>query len=694
MSPVRVTVVRTLRRSRSLYTTAFSIAAFLAASAAHFAFGLDSADGSRLSVATLWAAAVAPFLPALAAFLAMDVWSDERQSGRIDLLLSAPVRERDLTFGKFVGVYISLVSTMVLSCLTTIAALRFSAPEALSGIGAFGFCPAFFALMLQGALWCAVSVAASAFFTRAAAAACASLMLLVGIPRGGWAALLAWAPQGRTAFGTMPLDAQVVDMSSGLLSVGTVISYIIMTAVALFAASKAIAAIRFAGRGARSLRVSTFFAVALSFVFASLAVMLALRLDEKLDIPVGGREELFSARTRSILEEAHGEMKVTCFLSRSDARFREIGHFLRSLKAQSASLGGMKISLSYVDPRWDIGPASRLVNMGIAEGSVVFDFEFENRKRSEWLPISKDFGERICASTILRLTMPPQRCSVYWTTGHGETSSTDYGPWGMSDIARDLTRDGYRNVAIDLAGEAASIPSDCALIVVAGAKDDFSRAETERIEAYLRSGGRMLVLASNAESGGVAALLPGWGFRAADVSAAGMRTISGSDVMVGEFSEHPITRPLAGSRILLERPVGFLPSAVADNKVAGADRVELTPLAMAGSAVVAAVVERGVGAGADLSIRPTRIVVIGDAGFAVNSQLRARANANRDFFLNCVAYLSGTDASVASGAEAGTLFVSMDRGGRRMFLAATAAGAPSVVFLVLALVAFRRRRRS
>ena len=689
MSPVRVTVLRTLRRSRSLYAAAFAVAAFLAASAALFAFGLDSAEGSRLSVASVWAASLAPFLPALAAFLAMDVWSDERQSGRIELLLSAPVRERDLTLGKFVGVFVSLVSATLLSFLVTLAALRVSAPEALSGVGVFGFCPAFFALALQGALWCAVSVAASALFSHAAAAACASIALLVGIPRGGWAALLAWAPQGGPAFGEMPLDAQVLDMSSGLFSTGTVLSYVIMTAVALFAASKTVASIRFAGRGARSLRVSTVFAVLLSFVFAALAVMLAYRLDEKLDIPVGEPSESFSARTRSILEEAHGEMTVTCFLSRRDARFRGVARFLRALQAQSASLGGMKIALRYVDPRRDVGPAERLVRLGASDGSVVF----ERGRRFASLPLSDGFGERLCASAILRLTMPPQRRNVYWTTGHGETSSSEYGAWGMSDIARDLMRDGYQNVTIDLAGEEASIPSDCALIIVAGAKDDFSRAEAGRIESYLRSGGRMLVLLSTAEAGGVASLLPGWGLRAAAVSAAGTRTISGSDVVVGSFSEHPITKPLEGSRILLERPVGFMPSAAAEAG-AGADRVEFTPLALAGNSVVAAVVERGAGAGADLSIRPTRIVAIGDAGFAVNGQLVARANANRDFFLNCVAYLSGTDASVASGAEAGTLVVGMDRDARRRFAVLTVAIVPSAVFMALALVAFRRRRRS
>jgi len=688
MSPVRVTMSRTLGRMRGLYSTSFAVGGFLAASAALFSFGLEAAEGGKLSVASVWAGAVSPFLPALAAFLAMDTWSDERNSGRIGLLLTAPVRERDLAVGKFLGVFVALAASTFLSFVATVTALRLFAPSALADVGAFTFCPAFLALMLQGALWCAASVAASAMFGHAATAACASLMLLVGLPRGLWYVALAWSPQGRTAFGEMPLDAHVLDMSSGLFSTGTVVSYAVLAMAFLFAASKIVSLLRLRGRGAKALRASTFLAIFLSFVMAALGVALAYRLDTKLDVPVGMSDSAFSARTHSILAEAQGELSITCFLPRRDARFREVGRFLRALQAESASLGGLKIGLRFVDPRWDIGPAERLVRIGAEEGSLVF----EKGRRTACVPLSDGFGERVCASTILRLTMPPQRRNVYWTVGHGETAATDYGTWGMSDIARDLARDGYRNAPIDLAGDA-SIPSDCALIVVAGAKDDFSRAETGRLDAYLRAGGRLLVLASTAESGGVAAMLPGWGLRASAVQTAGTRTASGTDVIVGEFTEHPISRPLEGSRILLERPISFMPSAAAEAG-AGADRIEFTPLARAGTSVVAAAVERGVGAGADLSIRPTRIVAVGDAGFVMNGQLAARANANRDFFLNCVAYLSGTDASVASGAESEALVTGLDRDGRVRFAAITALAVPAAAFLALAFVAFRRRRRT
>ena len=165
---------------------------------------------------------------------------------------------------------------------------------------------------------------------------------------------------------------------------------------------------RYRGRGGRSLRISTAFALVLAGIFSGLVVELVNRLDSKLDLPVGNLETEFSGRTRGILSSAQGEMTVTCFLPRKDARFRPIGRFLRRLQRESASLGGLNIDLRFVDPMWDLGPAERLVRLGAAEGSLVF----EKGRRNVVLPLSEGYGERICASSIQNLTMPPQRRNV------------------------------------------------------------------------------------------------------------------------------------------------------------------------------------------------------------------------------------------------------------------------------------------
>lgn len=687
MSAIGVVARRTVGMVHSLYSTSLAYGGFMAAAGTLFAFGLEGGEGGGTPLSVIWSSAVAPVLPVLAALLAMDVWSDERRTGRIAALLTAPVREREYAIGKFLGVWALLMAGVLLFLLSSLAFTVWFAPALVAAAPLASFLPGLFALALQGALWCAVSLAASALFRHAAAAAMTSIALTTAIPRALWAALMAWAPQGRLAFGDMPLDEHTFDLASGIFSFGTILSYAVLTSFFLFVSSKAVASVRFVGRGARALKWSTSITIALATALVVSLVTLLHRVDTTLDLQLGVHEDRrFSERTQSILSEARGEITVTAFLSRRDTRFRALSHFLRSLSREAEGQGGARLLVRYVDPRWDFGAAQRLIRLGVHEDSLVF----ERGRRIAVMPLIDGFGDRQAADAILRIAMPPQRRSIYWTSGHGEASFEAYGPWGMSDIARDLVQGGYRNLPLDLAA-GAQVPDDCALVVIAGARSDFSRAETARLDAYLRKGGRMLALMSSADQGGVATLMTAWGIRPVAAAISGARTLSGTDVIVSDFSDHPVCDPLKGSQVIFEKPVAFAPSAAAEG--AGADRPEYSELAKVGDVCIAALAERGALAGDDLALRPTRIIAIGDAAFALNGQLAARANANRDFFHNCIAFLSGTDAIAESGVEAGVLVSGMDRAARARFLVASAIVFPFLVFFsLLAFVAYERRR--
>jgi len=683
MSPIRITARRTVGQARNAYSTAFVFGAFLSVALSYFAFRLNAAEGGRFSAAVVWTSAVSPILPLLAALLGMDVWSDERRSGRLDVMLSSSVFEFDFTMGKAAGTWILLLVATAISLMVSVVLLRVYAPAC--EVSALSFAVAFMALALQGALWCSVSVMCSAAFGKPAVSACATALLLVAIPRGIWAGLSGWSAKGASAYGEMPLDAHAVDFASGMVPCGMVISYVALSGLALFCAVAFVERRRLVGRAASRARAVQATAVVLACVFVSLLVLLASRFDMTFDIPVSesGR---YSDRTLGILSEARGDVTATCFLPRSDERFRPAARTLRALAREAASRGGVRLKVRFVDPSWDVGEASRLVRSGVKPGHVVFAYGH----RTTALPVDDGLGERQCASTILRLTMPPQRRSIRWTRGHGEVAFDDYGAFGMSDIARELSRDGYHNQPIDLAVDA-QIPSDCALIVVAGAREEFSRAEISRLDAYLRQGGRLLVLMNADESGGVKALLPAWGLNIAQLKGF-VKTVSGSDVVVSDFADHPVTAPIRGMSVLLDNPVAFTPSSAVETS-ASADRIVFTCLARTGSECVAAVVERGAETGADLDFRPTRIVAVGDAAFVMNAQLAVQANANGDFFMNAVAYLAGSGALTASGRDRELLVTGMDRAERRRFAVMGAVVVPLVVTVFLALVAFRRRRR-
>lgn len=685
MSPISITLKRTVGMARNLYSSALSIGAFLSGVAVLFAFNLERGEGGSLSLAAIWTSSVSPILPALAAFLAMDVWSDERHTGRIDVLLSSPVLERDYVIGKFLGVFIMTMGATLFSLFLSLGELFYFAPSLVSATNFYEFLPGLFALSLQGALFASISVAMSALFKHAAASACASLVAMIALPRGVWEALIAWSTGGGSGYGAMPLDAQALNFASGIYDLGVIAGYLILTLAMLFISTRSIVALRFRGRNAYAFRVSTGFIACLTLILSVILVILAVRLGPTFDIPLSGQRR-FSERTRNIIAESHGDISVTAFLPRSDAKAREIELFFKALSETSVSLSGAKFSYRIVDPAWDRSQAERLIRRGAKERSLIFE-----SKRS-FVPIAIDdgFDERRIASAISRFTKPISRQTIYWTRGHKELSYAEYGPWGMSEIARDLANEGYHHLVIDLANEN-PIPSDCALLVVAGAKTEFSRSEIAKVEQYLKSGGRLLLL-MDSEEGGVSSLLPGWGILASRGVFKGSRTMSGTDVVVDDFSNHVIAEPLKGSQIVLETPLVFERSSAAKFE-GGADKLEYSVVASNGEAALVVAIERGAMLGEDLAIRPTRIVAIGDASFVLNGQIAARRNANRDFFLNAVAYLSGSDTAAGNSQEWNQLTSRMDRKMRIDFTFLSAFVVPGTIFILMMLMVARRRHR-
>ena len=706
MNPVWVMFRRTLGRLFGSFTAMGAVAVFVSASSAAFFMALGK--GGASPVAALWAVAAVPWLQGLAVFATMRLLAEERLAGRMDLILTAPVREFSVVMGKFLGAWaVSAMALMVYLAVPLLLLPRF-APSFAPMPRVLEFLPALAALLMQSALWSAVGLLASACCRQPATAAVAALAAIMAVPWAIWRAALAFSPTLRAAFPDHPFLANAYDLSTGLISLDVLAFYFVFGMVALFAAGKAVAFCRLLGRGARSLRATTVVAVALAFVFASLLVLCARRVDISISIP-RSRVDDVSARTRQLLSSIDGETRVTCFLSARSPAFRPVRRLLKSLAAVAADQNGARLVVDAVDPRWDLAAAARLVREGVAEGTLVF----QRGRRRVSIP-AQDADEAACASALLRLALPARRETVYWTRGHGETPFDSHDTiYGMSDFARDLWSDGYDLKPLDVSA-APSLPADCALLVVAGAREAFSRDELGRVDGYLRHGGRLLVLSAAGANAGVGALLERWGLKVLPFTAVSPRTVSGADLAVTDLGDHVITRPLVGSTLLFgasaplaeaspegsadKDNVKFTPLARTDPRAWGETDVSVLPWTYdsetepSGPLVLAAALERGANAGANLAFRPTRIVVVGDAAFALNGALASRANANRDFLLNAFAWLAGLDASTAPGTPGNVIVTGLDRPGWLRFAVAACLVLPALPMVVLALLRLRRRR--
>jgi len=709
MRTLRLYAVRTLGALSSSFLTSFGVALFVAVSSFLFARALARAEGTVASAAVLWATAASVTLPCLAALATMRLVADDRLSGRLDLLLSAPIYERDYLMGRFIGAFAHLGLALLAYLVVPLFLLPLCANgPSVAALSLMELLPACVGLLLQAAFGCAVGLLASACLAHSAMAGATAIVFAVFLPRAAYQALFAWSPLVRARFPIFPFEAHLEATASGMFVFSATAFFVLFAAWALFAAVKAVAATRLAGRGRIGLKLSTALVVTLGLTFAVLAFLCAIRLDFTLEWPLKGQATGFSARTRSILADTQGETRATCFLSRGDPAWRGMARLLRGLEAAARDAAGTRLLVDFADPRWDLATAVRLTRLGVKEGSVVF----ERGRRRIVVPVA-DADESACASALLRLSLPTGRETIYWTVGHGEISFDSYDPVsGMSVLARALRRDGY-DIKPLAPAETPAVPDDCGVLVVAGARTPFSAAELTQVDSYLRRGGRLLVLISaSARTAGVASLLPGWGLGTRPFTVVSPRTLDGSDLVASAFGSHDVVRPLAGAAVVFHDAV---PLEAVEN--AGGEKTVFTPLVStdaaawgesdiaqrpwthdattepAGPLILAAAVERGAGQRKDIALKPTRIVAVGDAAFAVDGALASRANANRDFFRNALAWLAGLDASTAPGTPPNVLVSGMDRNARIRFTCMAVAAWPVLLLLPAMFVWVRRRLR-
>ena len=684
MRTVFVIASRTLGRLFGQATSVFAGVVFFSVVGALFAKGLFDAEGTAVSPSSVWALAVAHVLPLLASLLTMRLWNADGSPGRMEIDLVAPVPERAFALGRLVAAYAVVVLAVTLSLIIPLAVLVRYAPALAQELTAVRFLPAWTALLVFALPLTAIGSLSGVCFGRAAPAAVTSVTLTYVLPYAAYRALLAWSPIARMKFAESPVLAQIADAADGFFSMGAAVMAFAFAVFAVYATSKVFALRRFVGDGRALLKVSSLFAVFSALLATTLFAVLVLRLDTVLYWPGASRTAAFSARTREILSGASAGVRVSACLRRDSPLFLPTARLLRALASESKTVAGAGVACEFIDPRWDPNAASRLMRIGAREGMVVFSV---GRRRIA-VP-AKELDESVCASTIQRLAMPSRSETVLFTAGHGEPALNDFGPSGLGDAVRALRQNGYRVGTYH--SLTSTIPADCSVVAVVGARTPFAAAELRELGIFLAQGGRILVAVSSDGQTGIVPLLERHGVVAASTPGAG-QTTDGSDVVVTAFGDHAISRPLEGSAVV------FAPDAVRFGlpEVSGerTDGFVQSPLCLGGDVAFAVAVEKGMALKGDLAIRPTRMVVIGDPSFFLNGALASRANANRDFFLNAIAWLAGLDVSGSVSIAENVLSARMDRTRRIRFLAVSAVVVPALLAVVgLAVVFWKRRPR-
>lgn len=292
-----------------------------------------------------------------------------------------------------------------------------------------------------------------------------------------------------------------------------------------------------------------------------------------------------------------------------------------------------------------------------AENTVVVEY-------GDKVELVDAMDEAKLTAAILKVTREGQR-KIYFLTGHGEKSTADAQGSGYSMAADALKNGNYRMADINLA-QSDGVPSDCAVLVIAGPQKELFDKETEWIEKYAARGGALLVMADPAPAAALTGLLAKWGIQTRDdlvLDASNISQILGTGPgipLVTRYPDHPITRGMTAmsifplTRSLLEAspmPAGATAQKFLETGDASWGETDLKMLHesqqarydegkdIRGPLTIGLTVERELPApaGTDRKIK-ARLAAIGDSDFAANAYFTTQLNG--DLFLNTINWLA------------------------------------------------------
>ncbi len=302
---------------------------------------------------------------------------------------------------------------------------------------------------------------------------------------------------------------------------------------------------------------------------------LAARHHSRFDWSGTGRTEL-SPLTRQVLASVTNELRVTLYFDRNDPLFK-MSHGL--LKAYSGA--NPRIVIEIIDYTRDTSAAlaaKKKYNLVEKNDRDLVIFDCQDRTKFVYQGELSDLdmnellagrsgeikrvafkGEMLFTSAILSV-LTPRQLKACFLQGHDEHDPAgDDGLMGYSKFAGVLRENGVKFEPLRLEG-AAEIPSDCNLLIVAGPRLGMLPLVVEKIDRYLKQGGRMFALfnfnAANRDTG-LERTLAEWGVIVGrnfvlDEEFAVNR--DKQDMVVSSFSPHRLVRPLLGSGLYLLRP--------------------------------------------------------------------------------------------------------------------------------------------
>jgi hypothetical protein len=377
-----------------------------------------------------------------------------------------------------------------------------------------------------------------------------------------------------------------------------------------------------------------------------------------------------SPQTLGLVKSITNDVRITLYYDKDDGMFTTISALLNEYH-----LANRRITVETVDYNKNPTEAQKVkLRYNLAEATdkdlVIFDcggrvkkvpgaalteYTMEavpNEREREFRKRPVAFQGELMFSSLLLAVNNAEPLHAYYLLGHGE-----HNPEGQEEktgFARFITLLNQNYIRVDglTLLDTNTVPADCNVLIIAAPTAAIPEGELAKLSRYLDEGGRALILLnclSVDKDTGLELLLEKWGVSVSrriikDEAA----TINGQDVVVTQFTRHPVVNPLLGNRlhVLLPRWVSEI---VETNAPADAPKVSELAYTTTNSVLlgltndstsypIAVAVEKGAVKAVATERGTTRLIVVGDS-FFLNNQLIDSA-ANRDFASHAINWLT------------------------------------------------------
>jgi ABC-2 type transport system permease protein len=169
--------------------------------------------------------------------LTMRLLADEQRMGTLELLLTTPIRDGELVLGKWLGAFLFMLSIIATTLVYTLVLNKLTVPGIDQGV----MLSAYISIILLTAVYLAVGIAMSSFFSNQFAAFFATLAVLIIL---WWViSLPTYIIQNDTINNILrylDINSHFYSMMGGSISLSDIIFPVSLTALGLFLSTVAV----------------------------------------------------------------------------------------------------------------------------------------------------------------------------------------------------------------------------------------------------------------------------------------------------------------------------------------------------------------------------------------------------------------------------------------------------------------------